>query len=285
MPFPLALLPLLAQIGPTGTVIEAPLEIHRSKPAASSVPVRALPQPVALPTRLGECLTLARSDPAAALTSASAWRDGATGEARAEAGQCLGMAQVNAGDLDAAKASFLAARTDTPGTNLPGRARLGSMAANAVLADGDAQAALALLDTAHGDALGGGDHHLAAEIAIDRARALVLLKRDNDAAGALAEARAGAIENATAWLLSATLSRRQGKLGEAQSQIERAAALQPLDPEIGLEAGVIAVLGGRDGAARRSWQSVIEAAPGSEAAKTAQGYLDQLGPDTAPSGR
>ena len=41
------------------------------------------------------------------------------------------------------------------------------------------------------------------------------------------------------------------------------------DAQIGLEAGVIAVLSGRDDAARRSWQSVLTAAPGSDAAKTA----------------
>jgi TolA-binding protein len=63
--------------------------------------------------------------------------------------------------------------------------------------------------------------------------------------------------------------------------IERAAQLFPVDPEIGLEAGVIAVLSGRDEAARKSWLSVIKAAPNSPSAKTAQGYLDQLGPEAA----
>ena len=84
-------------------------------------------------------------------------------------------------------------------------------------------------------------------------------------------------DNAQAWLLSATLSRRDGDLATAQTRIERAAMLAPLDPAIGLEAGLIAALGGRDEAARRSWQSVIEAVPGSAEAATAQGYLDQLG--------
>lgn len=282
MALPLFLLPLIAQIGPIGTVMQAPLDMPRKKPAPVS---RSLPPVSKVPSRLGDCLALARNDPAAAVSTATAWRDSASGEARAEAGRCLGLAQVNTGALDAAEASFIAARSDTPAGNLPGRARLGAMAANAALANGSADRALALLDTAHGDALGGGDHHLAAEIAIDRARALVLLKRDNDASAALTEARAGASDNATAWLLSATLSRRQGKLADAQGQIERAAALQPLDPEIGLEAGVIAVLGGRDAAARKSWRSVADAAPGSEAARIAKGYLDQLGPEAAPSGR
>ncbi len=67
--------------------------------------------------------------------------------------------------------------------------------------------------------------------------------------------------------------------------IEKAAALAPQDPEIGLEAGVIAVLGGRDEAARRSWRSVLAAAPDSDQAKVAKGYLDQLGPAPTSEGR
>jgi hypothetical protein len=38
------------------------------------------------------------------------------------------------------------------------------------------------------------------------------------------------------------------------------------------------MLGGREAAARKSWQSVLATAPESEAAKTARGYLDQLVP-------
>jgi tetratricopeptide (TPR) repeat protein len=151
------------------------------------------------------------------------------------------------------------------------------MAGNAALAGGDTQAALAVLDVAHADAEAANDKPLAGDIAIDRARALVALGRDGDAATALAEARAALPANPQAWLLSATLSRRMGKLAEAQAEIEKAAELLPIDPDIGLEAGVIAVLSGREEAARKSWQSVIDAAPKSDAAATARGYLAQLG--------
>ena len=162
-------------------------------------------------------------------------------------------------------------------------AGLGPSAAH--LAGGDPAAALAALDQARSDADKAGEAKLRGTIAIDRARALVALNRQDEAAAALAEARAAVPKSAQAWLLSATLSRRQGKLSEAQQQIERAAELMPVDPEIGLEAGVIAVLSGRDAAARKSWESVVRAAPQSEAAKTAQSYLDQLGPASAPLGR
>ena len=189
------------------------------------------------------------------------------------------------GRWDAAEAAFSAAYEVTPAGEPRNRARLAGMAGNALLAAGKPAAALALLDQAHGEALGAADPRLAAEISIDRARALVTLKSDGDAAAALATARANAADNGQGWLLSATLSRRQGKLAEAQQQILMAAQLMPLDPEVGLEAGVIAMLAGNEGAARRSWLSVVKAAPGSEAARTAQSYLDQLGPDPAPSGR
>jgi hypothetical protein len=46
---------------------------------------------------------------------------------------------------------------------------------------------------------------------------------------------------------------------------------------------VIAVLAGRDDAARRSWQSVLTAAPDSSEAATAKVYLAQLGGTTAVS--
>jgi RpiB/LacA/LacB family sugar-phosphate isomerase len=76
--------------------------------------------------------------------------------------------------------------------------------------------------------------------------------------------------------LSATLSRHNGDLAKAQSQIEQAMGRAPTNPEIGLEGGLIAVLAGRDDAARRSWQSVVRIAPGTPAADKAAAYLTQL---------
>lgn len=278
MSLSLILLPLLAQVGPGPALPQAPLEIKRK-------PDRVIDAPAPAPSRIAACLALIQTDPASAVEQAEVWRDGAAGSARTEPGHCLGVALTRLGQFAEAEAALLAARDDTAANERANKARLGTMAANAALAAGSPDRALAALDIAHGDALGAGNANLAGEISIDRARALVALKRENDAAAALAEARSAAPENAAGWLLSATLARRQGKLVEAQAQIETAAQLLPIDPEIGLEAGVIAALSGRDEAARRSFQSVVRAAPDSPAAKTAQGYLDQLGPDTTPSGR
>lgn len=284
MPIPLAvLLPLLAQVGPSGTQMQAPLDMPRRKTAVAAPAAAALPAPAG--TRLSDCLALAQSDSAAAIAQATAWQMQVKGSPRAQPSRCLGLALTQQGRWTEAQAAFLDAREYTPANEREDRARLASMAANAALAGGDADHALALLDTAHGEAQAAADTRLAAEIALDRARALVALKRDAEAGAALAEARTGASDNATAWLLSATLLRRQGKLADAQRMIEQAATLAPLDPSIGLEAGVIAVLGGRDDAARRSWQSVLSAAPDSDEAKVAKGYLDQIGPAPASSGR
>ncbi len=188
MPLSLAvLLPLLAQIGPTGTQIPSPLEMPRRKVVAPA----PLPAPAPSPstTRLSECLNLARTRPLDAIQVAQGWRDSTKGSARIEPGQCLGMALTALERWDQATEAFAAARDDTPAHERAGRARLGTLAANAALAGGAADKALALLDAAHGEALGAGDGHLAGEIAIDRARALVALMRDNEADAALAEAR------------------------------------------------------------------------------------------------
>jgi tetratricopeptide (TPR) repeat protein len=200
---------------------------------------------------------------------------------RAGAKQCKALALTRIEGWGEAAALFLSARDDTPAHENGERARLGAMGGNALIASGNMADALGVLDSARADANAAGEARLGGLIQIDRARALVALGQADDAAAALKEAREVMPDSAQAWLLSATLSRRMGKLREAQAQIELAAELAPIDPEVGLEAGVIAVQSGRDEAARKSWLSVLKAAPGSPAAKTAQGYLDQLGPETA----
>jgi HAMP domain-containing protein len=254
---------------------QAPLEIPQARKARAEVPQG----------RLAQCLALIRGAPLEGLKAADAWLAEAKGSARSEPGECKGLALTALGRWQEAAEVFAIAHDDTPLSELPLRARRGAMAGNAALAAGETEAALAAFDSAHAEARRAKDAALSGGIALDRARALVTLERTEEAAAALAEARAVVPDSALSWLLSATLSRRKGKLTEAQAQIERAAALAPADPEIGLEAGVIAVLGRRDEAARRSWRSVIAMAPESTAAKTARGYLDQLGPEPQSEGR
>jgi len=235
--------------------------------------------------RLAVCQAEARSDPATAMVTASTWLGEAQGAGRSAPQQCLGFAYTSLLRWEAAESAFLAAREALPLGDRAARARLGAMAGNAALADERPEAALAAFALAQADATVAGEGELAGLIAADRARALVALDRPAEAAEALAAARRGAPQDAGVWLLSATLSRRQGDLAAAQGQIETAAALAPasvaLAPAIGVEAGLVAALAGQDEAARASWRSVLDSAPGAPEAEAAREYLAQLDEGTA----
>lgn len=269
----MSLLLLILQYG--ATVSQLPPEIldRKSIEARKSAQAAGPALPAA---RTAGCMNEMMSSPAAGAMAAQNALDRAEGEERVRAGLCLGAALGAMERWDEARGAFLRARDSAGPANFASRARLGAMAGNAALAGGSADVALPILDTAQADAKIAKDTELLGTIAIDRARALVALGQQDQAAQALADARVAVPDNAQAWLLSATLSRRQNKLPDAQTQIERAAQLAPRDPEIGLEAGVIAMLAGREDAARKSWQSVVAGTPDSEAAKTAKGYLAQI---------
>ena len=226
---------------------------------------------------LAKCLQQTSSNPQTALNTAQRWRETADSDlGLAQSAHCLGLAMVKLGRMNEARQAFELASAEAPKDNLGYAARLSAMAGNAAVAEGDIEAALPLLDRAGGMALAAEDGPLAAGLRVDLARILVRADREEDAAAALAEAREADETNAEAWLLSATLSRRLERLGEAQSQIERAALLAPRNPQVGLEAGVIAAMSGREADAISSFSSVLEVAPDSVEAQRAQGYLDQL---------
>ncbi len=272
------ILAMLAQVGPfTTTGAPEPLRPPQGRRDGAAAPA-APPTPA--PTqrsRLEYCLDSATNTPVDAIDDAETWRDAVQGSALAEPNLCLGSAHARLEHWDEAEAAFLIGRDMAAENDRELRAKLGAMAGNAALALGGWERALAPLDMALADAKVASDLKLTGEVQIDRARALVALKREAEASDALIEARTSAADNGLAWLLSATLSRRQGKLAPAQAQIATAAELAPRDPEVGLEAGVIAMLAGNEAAARKSWQSAIATAPASEAAATAKGYLAQLG--------
>lgn len=273
-------LALLAQVGPAPS-LKLPTGLEDRKPRRPAAEARAPEVPRAR-TPLQECMSAVNSDPPGAIDIAEAWLAQAKGAPTAPAQFCLGSAHAALEHWNEAETAFLAGRDAAAASDYRLKAQLGAMAGTTALARGEPVRALAALDQAHTDALAASDVQLGGDIQVDRSRALVALKREGDAATALAEARQANPKNPEAWLLSATLSRRQGKLAEAQTQIEQAVSLEPRDPAIGLEAGVIAVLSGRDAAARKSWESVVAAAPDSDAAKTATSYLAQL---SAPAGK
>jgi tetratricopeptide (TPR) repeat protein len=272
------LLALALQVGPhvgSGNRPVSPLPPElRNRPARRT---DAPPPPIAVKRdRLGDCLARAESDAAGAIAEAREWQRTAQGSALGEAGHCMGVALAKAQRWSEAEAALVAARDAAGGDDHEQRARMGALAGYAALEGGRGAHGLSLLDQAVGDADLAGDVRLAGEIERDRARALVQARRDLDAAKALTRARSALPTDPETWLLSATLSRRMRRLAEAQVQIEEAARLAPDEPLIGLEAGVIAMIAGREQAATRSWQSVVALAPDSEAAKMARAYLAQI---------
>jgi tetratricopeptide (TPR) repeat protein len=227
---------------------------------------------------LAQCLAMLPDNAARAHSLAQVKRNESAGAERVLANHCLGLAATQLGLWEDAVAAFSAARDGSPAEDLRLRARFGAMAGNAALAGGDAARATAILSSAREDAVVSASAPLQAIAATDLARALVAQQRPDDALAELETAIALQPEAPEAWLLKATLLRRLDRLDEAQVAIERAGQLAPLDAMVGLEAGVIAVLAGREEAARASWQSVIDLEPSSPAALTAQDYIAQLGP-------
>lgn len=271
-----ALIPFLLQAGldPTrGGVPDYSADVRDRPPRELSI-IDA-PQPTSW---LAQCLDQLAEEPSRAHVQAQIRRDTTSGQDRVLANHCLGLASVELGRWEEARAAFTASRQETPAEETRLRARFGAMAGNAALVTGDLAGALDLLDTARADAIAASSGGMQGLIALDRARVLVGLDQLEQAEAALAEARNLQPEDPETWLLSATLLRRMGKLAEAQTQIEEAVRLDPTGPGIGLEAGVIAILDGREEAARSSWQSVITLSPDTEFAASAQAYLDQLGP-------
>lgn len=276
IPFTETLALALLQVGPNAGVPIAPavpLELEEQRARNREAVRESRASAIDL---ISDCQNQAITNGAAAEADARNWLALAEGEERALAQHCLGLARANQQQWAGSAIAFETAFGLVPGTRAAYRTRLAALAGNARLAEGDMQRAMDLLDAAAEQASTLGLTGLLGEIEIDRARALVSLGQEDEAADALEAARDVARDNPLAWLLSATLSRRMDDLANAQIQIERAAALDPADPAIGLEAGLIAALSGRDGAARKSWQSVIALGADIPQAAAARDYLAQL---------
>ncbi len=195
--------------------------------------------------RLTLCLDAARTDPATAIGEASEWAEGLGGPDASYPQQCLGFAYTALLRWEAAEAAFLAARDAALPAGTLRRAQLGAMAANAALAEGRAAAALAILGVAARDAL--------------------------------AAARTLDAQSALAWLLSATLARREGDLKRAGTDITEALRRSGDDPMVQFEAGNIAAAAGDEANARTHWGRVVELSPGSPLAESARKALEQFG--------
>lgn len=152
-------------------------------------------------------------------------------------------------------------------------ARTGAIAGNQAIITGDYEDALSLLGAAQNAAQRAGNTVMAAEIRLDRARALMMLGRNAEADGELAAARAALPGHAHAWTVSAVNARRMGEYSEAQSLLAEALSFAPVDPGVRLEAGTLAYMAGDDESAIAHWQSVIDNSPGSGEAEFAAQYI------------
>lgn len=223
--------------------------------------------------RFDACVALIAGDPVRALDQAGAWRVNGGGLL---ARHCEALAYVAQKRWVPAATAFENAARDAD-TRADGRAaNFWVQAGNAALAAGDAARARTAFDAAlvRGQVAGAD----LGEIYLDRARARFAL---NDKAGARSD-----LDNALklvpadplAWLLSATLARQSGDLTRAQTDIAEAATRSPDDAQVALEAGNIAILSGRDDAARTAWTAAAKNAPDSPAGKAAADALARLGP-------
>ncbi|MEM1050882.1 MAG: hypothetical protein AAGI28_02190 [Pseudomonadota bacterium] len=227
---------------------------------------------------LSECLAMLPEQAARAHSLAQVRRNESSGRTRILANHCLGLAATELGLWDDAITAFTAARDEIPSEEVRAKARFGAMAGNAAFAAQDLQQSSVILRQAKADAQAAASAPMQAIASSDLARVLVALQRDEEALVELNVATQLVPDEAGLWLLKATLLRRLERLEEAQTAIEKASQLASASAPVGLEAGVIAILSGREEAARTSWQSVIDLAPQSPEALTAQDYLAQIGP-------
>ena len=223
------------------------------------------------PTRFEACATLAETDPARALAEAGTWRIAGGGVL---ARQCEGLAYVTQKRWLPAATAFEAAAREADVKGDGRSAVLWVQAGNAALAGNDAAKAKTYFDGAltrgqlTGDALG--------EVHLDRARARAALGDMKGARTDLDLATKHVPADPLGWLLSATLARKMNDLPRAQADIVEAAKRSPDDASVALEAGNIAVLSGRDDAARTAWEAAIKLAPNSPSAKAATESLARL---------
>ncbi|MES2987076.1 MAG: tetratricopeptide repeat protein [Pseudomonadota bacterium] len=224
------------------------------------------------PPRFAECMDLATGDPAAGQANAVKWR-GESGGALAR--QCLGVAYANQNRWDSAATAFEDAAHEAELAKSPKVADYWVQSGNAWLAAGNPARARAAFDAALATAsltgLALGEAHL------DRSRALVAAGDMEGARNDIDKALVDAATDPLAWLLSATLARREGDLKRASADIKEALRRSPDDVSVQFEAGNIAASAGDEANARTAWGRVIELSPGSPVAASARKALEQFG--------
>lgn len=208
--------------------------------------------------RYNACLALTVSDPQRAVAAAQAWRI-ERGDVMAR--HCLALAQLELRDYAAALKSFEGAAASSEAAGDGMAVTIWSQAGEAAMRAGQPEAAVGYLTRALGGAGGEVSPKAGAQLRVDRARALVELKRDKEAAADLAAATAAAPDVPFGWLLKATLARRMGDMKLAEAAILEAAQRDPDSADVQLEAGNIAAVQGNKDLARAAWTAAVAADP------------------------
>lgn len=250
-----------------GTPSVAPADRARAQAATTSLPLAP-----AVAAKLQACLDAAIGDPLAGIRFAQGW---SVEQGGFSAEQCRGFALARAERWAEAAQAFDAGALEAQKEGSAGdAARLWGQAGNAELAGGKADKARDYFDAALG--IGLPDTLARGEIFLDRARAMVALGQPDLARQNLDEALKTAGDDPLAWLLSATLARRQGDLARAAKDIAEARKRSPDDASVALEDGNIAILSNDAAAARVAWKRAETLSPGSPQAAAARDSLARL---------
>ena len=220
--------------------------------------------------RYQSCIAQTQSDPAKAIETANTWRAAGGG---LPARHCLAMAYLAQERFAPAAVALEQAAQAAEAERDPAASDLWGQAGNAALLAGDTANAHGYLSTALVGA--GRDPTRRGQLLIDRARASVELGKLADARADLDQAVTALPNEPAAWLLHATLARREGQIARAAESIGRAAKLAPNDPDVLLEQGNVAGAQGDAAAARTHWQAAVKAAPNTPAGQLAAKALAQ----------
>ena len=220
--------------------------------------------------RFDACTKLIKSSPAEALLQAQAWGMRSTD---IPAQHCLGLAFVASERWEPAALVFETAAREAERRRDGRAATMWTQAGNAALAADDPSRARDFIDKAL--AMPNVPDQLKGEAWIDRGRADVALRDLPTARYDLDKAVKLVPADPFAWLLSATLARRQNDLVRAQSEIETAMKLAPEDAAVAVEAGNIAALAGKREAAKVAWAHAVEVAPDTPEGQAAAAALAQ----------
>ncbi|KQN24599.1 hypothetical protein ASF00_15125 [Sphingomonas sp. Leaf34] len=221
--------------------------------------------------RLQRCVALAESDPAAARAEAGRWR---IAGGRFLARGCAGLAFAAEKSWPSAAGEFEEAARAAQLAKDIRAATYWAQAGNAWLAAAQPAKARAALDSAltagtlTGLPLG--------EAQLDHARALVATGDLESARTDIDLALTNAADDPLAWLLSATLARREGNPARAKTDIGEALKRAADDASVQLEAGNIAALAGDEAGARAAWGQAARLAPETSVGRSAVTALRQF---------